>query len=123
MASLDKLSFHFEETPKWRDQGLPKTSEMIERITKYRLDYQGLPEDSKQFCTKQFARAMAVDYIHNLNLGEMVGTQSKEDTREVLRKIFDESASGGDDTKRSEKKTVRETMNTCSAMELLYKKH
>ena len=117
--ALDKLKFLFEETPKWRDQGLPKTSEMIERITKHRLHYKGLPEDSKQFCTKQFARAMAVDYIHNLNLGEMVGTQNKEDTREVLRKVFDESAGGGDDTNSSEKK---ETMNTFSAMELLHKK-
>jgi fido (protein-threonine AMPylation protein) len=126
MALLDKLSFPFEETPKWRDrESITKTSGMIERITKYRLDYEGLPEDSKQFCTQQFARVVAVDYIHNLNLGEMVGTQSKEDTQEVLRKIFDESAGGKDDTIRSEKimKEKLETMNTYRAVKLLHEKH
>lgn len=112
--ALEKLSFPLKET----------TSGTIERITRYRLDYEGLPEDSKQFCTQQFARAMAVDYIHKLNVGEAVGTQSKEDTQEILRKIFDESMGGEDDTKRSEKKTEeKETMNTYRAMKLLHEKH
>ena len=119
--AFDKLKFQFDEKPDWRDTTLPTTTDMIEQITKRRVEYIKLPEHAKNFCTEQFARAMAVDYIHNLNVGELVGTQSQEDTKEVLKKIFDKSSV--DDTGKGATRSERETMNTYEALKLFHKKH
>ena len=117
MAS-DKLSFSLLEKPEWRDLE-STTSEMITKITGFRLKYNKLPEQAKRFCTEQFAKAMAVDYIHNLNVGECVGTQDKENTKELLEKTFPASLPDDQDAKRSEK----ETMNTYRAMKEFHEKH
>ena len=117
MAST-KLRFQFDETPKWRDGNPPvTTSEMLKQITKWRTEYRRLPRHAKDFCEQQFARAMAVDYIHNLNVGEMVGTQTHEDTLEALEKFFEGavSSSGEKDTRNMEKEK-KETINTYKAM-------
>ena len=114
----DNLSFSIENSPSWRKEKTT-TSEMITKITEFRLEYNKLPEQAKQFCTEQFAKAMAVDYIHNLNVGECVGTQDKENTKELLEKTFPASLPDDKDAKRSEK----ETMNTYRAMKEFHDKH
>ena len=48
---------------------------------------------------------MAVVYIHNLNVGELVGTQSQEDTKEVSKNTFDKSLI--DDTDRGSTRSER----------------
>ena len=116
--AFDKLNFQFDEKPSWRERNIPTTTDMIEQITKRRIEYEELPKHAKEFCTEQFARAMAVDYVHNLNVGEMVGTQSQEDTKEVLKKIFDKSRFDNESTTRSE----RETMNTYEALKQFHDK-
>lgn len=124
MAS-NKLRFQFDETPKWRDGSPPlTTSKMLEQITKRRMEYQRLPQHAKHFCEQQFARAMAVDYIHNLNIGEMVGTQTHEDTQEALEKFFagSVSSSEGKDTRNMEKEK-KETINTYKAMKRFWEIH
>ena len=120
--ACSKLEFTFDESPKWRDESPGMTtSKMLEQITKWRLEYKRLPQDAKDFCVQQFARAMAVDYIHNLNVGERVGTQSLEDTKEVLEKFFDDSVShsDGEDCRKARK----ETMNTYKAMKQFHEEH
>ena len=86
--SSDKLSYSFDENPAWRDKELSlSTSEMIQDITERRLKYEELSDEAKRFCTEDFARAMTVDYVHFSNVGEMVGTQNKEDTERVLNRF------------------------------------
>ena len=116
--ALNKLNYEFEDSPSWREVEV-KTSEMISQITQWRVKYNELLEDAKEFCDQQFARAMAIDYIHNLNVGEMVGTQSQEDTEELLKKWFDEPS---EKSQLDSKRTERETINTYKAMKLLRQK-
>ena len=46
--------------------------------------YKTLPEEAHKFSRNLFARAMAVDYVYNLNIGEDVGTQTKDETETLL---------------------------------------
>lgn len=54
----------------------------------YRKRHNALQEESKVFCEKEFTRTMAVDYVYNLNISELVGTQTKNDTKEVLEQLM-----------------------------------
>ena len=35
-----------------------------------------------------YARAMAVKYVYNLNIGERIGTQTEEDTKEIIDRLL-----------------------------------
>ena len=115
----DKLSYSFDENPVWRDEELSlSTSEMIQDITERRLKYEELSDEAKRFCTEDFARAMAVDYVHFSNVGEMVGTQNKKDTERVLNRFMnDETVTAGST------RTEKETMNTYEALKRFYRMH
>ena len=97
-------------------------SDMIAQITQWRLACEKLPENAKEFCTQHFARAMAVDYVHHSNVGEMVGTQSWQETQEVIKKLCEDrhnSICGVQKATRCDK----ETMNTYEAVNLLHNTH
>lgn len=87
-ASKDDLDFPFAEKPKWRELQATKTSKLINEIVKFTEAYEELDEGSMEFCNKEFARAMSIDCIHNLNIGEMVGTQDKDTTKAVLESLL-----------------------------------
>ena len=120
MAS-NLLNFSFDEQPVWREKNNTRTTtEMISEITKRRKEYETLSNEAKQFCeSTKYALAMAVDYIHNLNVGELVGTQKLEDTKKVLSKLYQKSAAENKGCTRSE----TETLNTCEAMKRFHNLH
>ena len=92
------------------------TTAMLKQITEFVKKYDELSKSAKEFCVGPFARAMAVDYIHNLNTGECVGTQEKEDTKEIIDKILD--------FKESEKDSVkRETRNNYLGLKRMHELH
>ena len=55
---------------------------MILQITEWRLPHEKLHASAIKFSTEHFAHAMAIDYLHHSNVGEMVGTQSWQDAIE-----------------------------------------
>lgn len=63
---------------------------------------------------------MAIIYVHNSNVGEIVGTETKKETEEVIRKLTEGSLSQGD---KDVEKSVKETVNTYKAMEEFHKMH
>lgn len=112
----DPLAFSFDEEPTWRDH-TDTTSQMVSEITTFRRKYEE-DEVAKHFC-KGFTKAMAVDYIYHLNIGEMVGTQTLEDTKAVLYSVMEER-SGTALRQRSMTREERESVNTYQAMEKLH---
>ena len=89
---------------------------MLEEVVKYVEKYEGMPTVAVDFCTGPFARALAVDYIHNMNVGELVGTQSEKDTKEIIENILDRENDGT--TTYDTKKT--ETYNNFFALQRLH---
>ena len=112
-SAKNKISYEFEEKPEWRSAD-KSTSAMIDDITAWRNE--NLKNNSQPFV---ITSCMAVDYIQNLNFEEMVGTQTHEDTEEVLKK-FIETDSEVQSTQSTEK---IETLNTYKAMAKFYKLH
>ena len=124
---MEVLSFSFEENPEWRDaSSVPPTSRMVAEITEWRRAYDALPEGAaaKQFCSRHFAQAAAVDYVHTSNVGEMVGTQSKKETEEVLKTITERDSSRLQSVlSGTSSRCEIETVNTYKAMQEFNKKH
>ncbi len=111
-AAESKTSFDIEERPTWRKSGVA-TSTMLKDITNWRKKYTNFSKDDERFL-KIFVKSMAVDYLLNLNQDELVGTQTKEDTEEVIQKILDKIKPH--DPPQAEKETV----NTYKAMEKMF---
>lgn len=118
--ALGRVEFAFDEKPDWRDHE-KTTSQMIVDITQFRMKYKKdvLPiEDKKKFCEEVFPKAMVVDYIYHLNVGELVGTQTRDDTEDVLRSFL----TAKDGWMSLEKPTEhRESVNTFNALRELHK--
>ena len=85
----DLLKFELEDSPSWRSSEDTTTSEMLKEIAEMVERYETLPEEAHKFSRNEFARAMAVDYVYNLNVGEVVGTQTKDETETLLERFFD----------------------------------
>ena len=94
------------------------TADMISQVTEWRLAYEKLPENAVKFSTKHFAHAMAVDYIHHSNVGEMVGTQSWHETQDAIESFCD----GGKKVLPTRCENL-ETVNTFEAVKLLHNTH
>ena len=123
MATVDPLSFVFEENPHWRDHD-HTTGQMIGEIATFREKYRG-DAVAKEF-SEEFARAMTVDYIYHLNVGEMVGTQTQEGTEAVLNFVMAKrrTTAGSDVVDQKPKtKEERESVNTYRAMAKLHGFH
>ena len=123
MATVDPFSFLFEENPHWRDHHLT-TSQMIGEIAAFREKYRG-DVVAKEF-SEEFARAMTVDYIYHLNVGEMVGTQTQDGTEAVLNFVMAKrrTTAGSDVVDQKPKtKEERESVNTYRAMAKLHGFH
>lgn len=119
MSLEDNLSYSFDEKPVWRDKKISlSTSEMIQDITERRMKYGELSDEAKRFCTEDFVPTLAIDYIHNLNIGEVVGTQNKEETEEVLKRFLN-----GEISAKGSTPAEKETMNTYEAMKCFHCKH
>jgi len=116
---MDKLSFDFENNPSWRSSEEKTTSRMLEEIAQKSEMYDGLPKAAHDFSNNEFARAMAIDYVHNLNIGESVGTQSEDETHTLLERFL--AGKEFSDVDRS--KEQKETINTCKAMRAIHKLH
>ena len=112
------------EQPPWR-KGDKKTKDLVSEILHYQTKYAQLPEKAKKFCEKDFAPVMAVDYIYNLNIGELVGTQTEEETREVIERLSLARQSSTSSTKESidslSEKKHKETMNTYDALDKFHR--
>ena len=120
-SAKSKISYEFEEKPEWRSVD-KSTSAMIDDITACRKEYDEKFKNNSQPFVKKFTSCMAVDYIQNLNFEEMVGTQTLEDTEEVLSKFIENTKS--DSEVQSTQSTEKiETLNTYKAMEKFYKLH
>ena len=108
------MEYTYKEKPAWRTSD-KTTKELLKEIADFATRYEKLPESGKKFCEKDFASAMAVDCIHHLNIGELVGTQSKDDTKDVLEAFL----SNNPNTDKT-KKSHLETMNTYLAMKKMH---
>ena len=118
------MDYEITESPQWRRSIDKKSEELVRGISDYIDQYEALPDSSKEFCKKKFWRAMAVDYIFNLNVGELVGTQTKKDTKRVLEELWTNRAGSAPATRIVDNKEReirrKETMNTYNAMEMLH---
>ena len=92
---------------------------MIDDITAWRKEYNENFKNNSQPFVKKFTSCMTVYYIQNLNYEEMVGTQTREDTEEVLKKFIENTKS--DSEVQSTEKI--ETLNTYKAMAKFYELH
>jgi len=107
------------------------TSQLVNDISRFRKRYQEATAapaagHAREFI-EEFARAMTVDYIYHLNIGEMVGTQTLEDTETALQSALMKSratkAETGNDGSVEDCKPMtrkeRESVNTYRAMAAL----
>ena len=85
---MDDLSFDFENHPSWWSSEEKTTSHMLEEIAQKSEMYNGLPKAVHDFSNNEFTRAMAIDYVHNLNIGESVGTQSEDERHTCSWNVF-----------------------------------
>ncbi len=102
---------------------LSRSQELLKEINKYRKLYKELPKQAKQFCEDRFEAAMAIDWIYHLNIGELVGTQSQERTKQVLEHLpqkWQSSATCTSPALASSNWEEKETMNTYLAMKELH---
>ena len=113
------MEYTYTEEPAWRTSG-SKTSELLKDITDFATRYEKLPESAKTFCEKEFASSMAIDCIYHLNIGELVGTQSQDDTKQVLEALLSSNPSPTTTSTDKTKRSHLETMNTYLAMKKLY---
>ena len=112
-----ELDYCFEETPSWRNHE-NTTSKLVVEITRFRNKYEkdvAPKDDLKRFCECDFAQAMAVDYICDLNNGELVGTRARSDTEDALKYLL---LPGSDMIDIDVQQ--RESINTFKAMKKFY---
>lgn len=131
------MDYRITENPPWWQRHPEKTtSELLTDINIFRKRFQNLVhESSTEEILREndhFRQAMTVDFVFNLNIGELVGTQNVDDTRLLLEEINTQgneqmkhdtdiiNSSLGLDTVIERERL--ETMNTYSAMEMLAKK-
>ena len=94
---------------------MPTSSEMMKDITRWRREF-ARPSESDQKVMDDFATFAAVDYVLNLNEGEM--TQTLEgSTQEIIEEVL-KSESG-----KQEVRSIREHVNMYLAMRHLFKFH
>lgn len=67
-----------------------------------------------------FAPVMAVDFIYNVNIGEQVGSQTRDETEEILKSFWEKSVLEESDEHAQDTKK-KETLNTYKAMALLHR--
>lgn len=118
MSGLKRiLDFTIPEQPLWRKEHKP-TSEKLNDIIRWQKQYDALTEEDKQICEKRFARDMAIKYVHESNVGESVGTQTYEDTKEIIECLM---------TKKNVQKKwtteEKETINTEEALRHMHELH
>lgn len=110
------MDYSMTEKPEWR-KNEKTTSELLQEISCFKSRYDELKVKDSLFAEEKFARAMAVEYVVNSNLGELVGTQTEDDTLKVLEEFWDNSVQGDNLSNKSR----TETLNTYKAMEYLHK--
>ena len=110
-----KIDYKFEENPQWRRDELPTTTEMVREITEWRKRFAS-PSESVQSRIDYHAKTAAVDYVHNLNKGEMVGTQTRGDTQKVIEEVLNSEP----DEREGKSKDYIETVNIYLAMSHLF---
>lgn len=111
------LDFTIPEQPSWRkDHKL--TSEKLNDIIRWWKRYDALTEEDKQICKKRFARVMAIKYVYESNVGESVGTQTYEDTKEILECLMAKK-----NVQRKWTTKEIETINTEAALRRMHELH
>ena len=113
------LNFELENQPKWRKLG-PSTKEMIEEIVAFRDKFDKLKRSDQEFGRGSYSSAMAVEFIYYSNVGELVGSQTKEGTEEIIKSVLNKRASGGSDQRGYSDREATETLNNYAAMKKLY---
>lgn len=104
-------------------------SEVIKEVAKFRDKYEQLPPgEMPLFRDERITFAMVVNYIHHLNTGELVGTQMKEETREVLLTVLPSQAAEVSlvlplSCNECHTAEVKETMNTYAALMHVHSLH
>lgn len=118
MSGLKRiLDFTIPEQPSWREED-ESTSKKLDDIIRWRKQYDALTEEDKQICEKQFARVMAIEYVYESNVGESVGTQTYEDTKEILECLMTKK-----NVQRNWTTEEIETINTEAALRRMHELH
>ena len=81
----------------------------VHEVIGFVKQFEDTTEEEKSFCTQHFARAMAVNYVYNLNIGERIGTQTEEDTKEIIDRLLSQKSTDRAPTLSTEQ---LETQNT-----------
>ena len=109
----NNLDFCITEKPSWRtSNNTATTSDMLRDIASYMSNYDNLPPKAKEFADSSFSRGMTVEYVFHSNMGECVGTQTYEDTKELIEAVFLKR----DKQKECSSKEETESVNTCKAL-------
>ena len=53
----------------------------------YKKRYKELPKETRRLHGGDFSRAMEIEFVHKLNIGELVGTKGLEGTRSALLQV------------------------------------
>ena len=77
------LDFQMSESAESKVQSLVRFVKRFEAIT----------EAEKSFCMHHLARAMVVKYVYYVNVGELVGVQTEEETREIIDRLWSQKSS------------------------------
>lgn len=111
------MNFSLEDfKPHWCSDDSPSTTSMLKQIENYQLKCKQLSKSgTKHLCDEDNSFKIKVDYIYHLNVGELVGTQTKERTKAVLECFIQDRHNNrvSEDLDQEE----RETINVYNAME------
>ena len=112
--AFPELSFELLSSPGWRDQGDPKTSEMLKKTAELISYYRRLPD---AIIVKALDLKLACMYVLISNVGENVGSMTVGDTEDVIFSFVERGRSLESNPPRT--RNEQETINTLRALEEL----
>ena len=96
-----------------------ETTDHVNKICEYKTKLEELPEITRRL-HGDFSRTMEIEYIHKLNIGELIGTQGIEETQSALLQV-NKADSDLCNTVNKMGRDMLETQNTYAALNYLQK--
>ena len=130
MEYIGTVNFDLVELPTWKATPVvasyDEMSELLSEIVEYKRRYDSLSQEVQSHCNSEFAKIMAVEFVHKTNVGESVGLQCREDVGNVIdayisrRDVYNNEH---DFKRMKEEERMRETINIYKALEHATKLH
>ena len=96
------------------------TVRKVYEVVEFVKSFEATTEARKSFCTQHFALTMAVKYVYNLNIGERIGTQTEEGTKEIIDRLLSRKSNAQEPSLSKEQ---QETQNTYLGLKRLGELH